>query len=109
MNLSQFHHPIHPSSGDENTDEGVVRMLIAEKHPFKGVENYFIDSLLYQDPLETTENLLSKDSDSGNKADTEPEPEEECFWEINLFVTSINKLNLNNNANNVCDWFIKKI
>jgi len=30
-------------------DKGEKRMLIAEKHPFKGVENYFMDSLLYQD------------------------------------------------------------
>ena len=37
------------------TDEsGEVRTLIAEKHPFKGVENYFTDSVLYQDSLETT-------------------------------------------------------
>jgi len=28
-------------------EEGVVRMLIAEKHLFKGVKNYFMDSLLY--------------------------------------------------------------
>jgi len=34
-------------------DDGKLRMLIAEKHLFKGVENYFIDSLLYQDSLET--------------------------------------------------------
>jgi len=52
-------------------------MLIAEKHPFKGVESYFIDSLLYQDSLETTENTSSEDSDSGSKADAEPEPEKE--------------------------------
>jgi len=34
-------------------EDGKLRMLIAEKHLFKGVENYFIDSLLYQDSLET--------------------------------------------------------
>jgi len=38
------------------TDEdGKVRTLITKKHPFKEVENYFMDSLLYQDPLEATE------------------------------------------------------
>jgi len=36
-------------------EEGEVRILIAEKHPFKRVENYFTD-LLYQDSLETAEN-----------------------------------------------------
>jgi len=54
-------------------------MLIAEKHPFKGVENYFIDSLLYQDSLKTTENTSSEDPDSGSKADAEPELEKECL------------------------------
>ena len=33
-----------------------VRILIVERHPFKGVENYFTDSLLYQDSLEIGEN-----------------------------------------------------
>ena len=67
-------------------DEGVVRTLIAEEHPFKGIENYFTDSLLYQDPLETAKDPSPENPDSGNEADTKPEPEEECLWEINLFV-----------------------
>jgi len=53
--------------------------LIAERHPFKGVENYFTDSLLYQDSLETNENSPPEEPDSGNEADTEPEMEEECM------------------------------
>ena len=56
-----------------------VRTLIAKRHPFKRVENYFTDSLLYQSSLETDENLQPEASDSGNKADTEPEVEEECL------------------------------
>jgi len=48
-----------------------VRMLIAERHPFKGVENYFTDSLLYQDFLSHPE-----EPDSINKADTVPEEKE---------------------------------
>jgi len=35
--------------------------LIAERHPFKGIENYFKDSLLYQDSLEADENPQPKD------------------------------------------------
>jgi len=60
-----------------------VRTLIAERHPFKGVESYFIDSLLYQDSLEINENPQPEEPDSGNEADTEPETEEECLWELN--------------------------
>ena len=52
-----------------------VRMLIAERHPFKGVENYFTDSLLYQDSLEADENPHPEELDSGNKVDTEPKDE----------------------------------
>ena len=54
-----------------------VRTLIAERHPFKVVEDYFIDSLLYQDSLETDGNPQPKELDSDNKADVEPEAEEE--------------------------------
>ena len=32
-------------------EDGKVRTWTAERHPFKRVENYFIDSLLYQDSL----------------------------------------------------------
>ena len=37
-------------------EEGEVRTLIVEKYPFRGVENYFTDSLFYQDSLEIYEN-----------------------------------------------------
>jgi len=57
-------------------EEGKVRTLIAERHPFKGVENYFTDFLLYQDSLEVDENSHPEEPDSGNEAYTEPE--EEC-------------------------------
>ena len=53
-------------------------MLIAERHLFKGVKNYFIDSLLYQDSLEIDENPHPEEHDSGHEADTESE-EEECL------------------------------
>jgi len=78
--------------------DGKVRTLLAERHPFKGVENYFTDSFLCQDSLETDENSHPEELDSGNEADTEPE-EEECLWEINLLVTSIDKLGFNTTAN----------
>ena len=52
-------------------EDGKVRMLIAERHPFKGVKNYFTDSILYQDSLKIDENPHRKEHDSGNEADTE--------------------------------------
>ena len=83
-------------------------MLIAKQHPFKGVENYFTDSLLYQDPLELAEDPTPEDLDSGNEADTEPKLEEECLWEINPLVTNVDKLNFNNTANVEGEWFINE-
>jgi len=68
-----------------------VRTLIVKRHLFKGIENYFTDSLLFQDSLEADENPHPEESDFGNEADTEAE-EDECLWEINYLVTSINKL-----------------
>ena len=45
---------------------------------------------------------------SGNEANTEPEVEEEYLWELNPLVTIINKLNVNNTANDVGEWYINE-
>ena len=82
--------------------------MIAERHPFKGVENYFTDSLLYQDSLETNENLLPEEPDSDNEANTKPEAEEECMWELNPLVKSFNKLDVNNTGDDVGEWYINE-
>jgi len=88
-------------------EDGKVRMLIAERHPFKGVKNYFTDSLLYQDSLETYKNPHLEEPDCSNEADMEPE-EEEYFWEINSPIMSIDKLNFNTTANVKDEWFINE-
>jgi len=75
---------------------------------FKGVDNYFTDSLLYQDSLEIDENSQPEELDSGNEADVEPEAEEEFLWELNPLVTSVNKLNVNNTVNDVGEWYINE-
>jgi len=82
-----------------------VRILISERHPFKRVKNYFIDSI-YQNSLEIDENSHPEKLDSGNEADTEPE--EECLWKINSLVTSIDKLGSNTTANIEGEWFINE-
>jgi len=88
-------------------EDGKVRTLIVERHPSKGVKNYFTDSLLYQDSLEVDENPRPKELDSGNEADTKPE-EDECLWEINPLVMSIDKLDLDTTVNVEGEWFINK-
>ena len=47
--------------------------MFAEKQPFKGVENYFTDALLYQEIGETSKEPLLDNDDSGNEADSESE------------------------------------
>ena len=64
--------------------------------------------MLYQDSLETTDDPPPEDHDSGNEADTEPEPEEECLWVLNPLVTSIDKLNFNNIADIEGEWIINE-
>ena len=84
-----------------------VRMLIAERHPFERVENYFTDSLLCQDSLKADENPHPIEHYSSNEADTEPE-EEECLWEINPLVMSIDKLDVDTITNIEGEWFINE-
>ena len=52
------------------------------------------------------ENPQLEELDSGNEADIEPEAE--CLWELNPLVTSINKLDANNPANDVGEWYINE-
>jgi len=41
-------------------------------------------------------------------ADTEPEPKEECLWELSSFVTSIDEFDFNNTANVESEWYINE-
>ena len=61
-----------------------------------------------QHSLETNENPKPEEPDSGNEADTEPKAEEECLWELNPLVTSINKLDVNNTIDDVGEWYINE-
>src|SRR5204862_5508906 len=51
-------------------DQGQIHILKAGQHPFKGVENQFTDSLLYQEVNETT-TQGGVVPESGNEADDE--------------------------------------
>src|SRR3954469_16408057 len=51
---------------------GQVHTLVAERHPFKGVETYFTNSLLYHEVNETT-TQGGVTSESRNEADNESE------------------------------------
>src|SRR3954465_136072 len=67
-------------------DQGQVRTLVAEQCPFKGVESYFTDALLYQEAHEVV--VQDKEVlELGNGADREPASESDNGseeWELNL-------------------------
>src|SRR4051812_39231950 len=66
--------------------QGHVRTLIAEQHPFKGVENYFTDALLYQDAHEVVaqhKEELELGNDADRESTSEPDDGSE-EWELNL-------------------------
>ena len=108
LDSPQCHRPIHSSSSNEYVGEdGKVRTLIVERNLFKWVENYFTDSLLYQDSLEVDKNPHPEELNSGNEADTEPE-EDECLWKINPLVMSIGKLSSDTTSNVKGEWFINE-
>ena len=106
---SQLHHPIHSSLSDEiclwrRRSENVDCWKISIQ---EGKE------LLHGLPplprfRRTTEDPSLEDFDSSSEADTKPELQEEYLWKINPLVTSIDKLNFNNNANVEGEWFINE-
>src|SRR3954468_6831150 len=66
--------------------QGQVRTLVAEQRPFKGVENYFTDALLYQDVHEVVaqhkkELELSNITDRESVSNSDHGSKE---WELNL-------------------------
>src|SRR3954467_298599 len=78
--------------------QGQVRTLVAEQHPFKGVENYFIDALLYQEAHEVVvqekeELELGNESDRESVSESNNGSEE---WELNL--QSLEKIEMSNRS-----------
>ena len=57
-------------------DDALVQTVFAEVQPFKGVENYFTDSLLYQEDIKPLNQSPPDDLDSGNEVDSESEEDE---------------------------------
>ena len=81
-------------------DEDEVWTLIAEKYPFRGVENFHTDSVFYSESQE------EEDVDSGNEADVESDPEGNCPWELNFDV--IGSVENNNNVPSEGEWCINE-
>ena len=74
----------------------MVRTIFAKTQPFKGTENYFTDSLLYQETNKVKNETLSDDIDSGNKADFESEEDTSATFAMEPLVAYLDDPYCNN-------------
>ena len=79
-------------------DKAIVRMVYAAMQPFKGVENYFTNSLRYREIGKVIEKSLPDDIDSGNKADSKLGEDSEVSFDKELIVAHLNDPDCNNSA-----------
>ena len=86
----------------------IVRTVFAEMQPFKAVENYFIDSLLYGENSKVVEKLLPNDIDSGNEADSESGEDLEVSFDEELIVAYLNDPDCNNSADKSIEWVLNE-
>jgi len=70
--------------------------VFAKKYPFKGVENYFTDALLYQEANNVSKELLLEDDDSGNETDSESEEDTPTTFACEPIVAYLNDPQCNN-------------
>lgn len=66
---------------------GEVQTLIANRHPIKGVENYFTNTLLYQDQLKAGQELELPGS--GTEGDADLESDDGCPWKLDHTVMDL--------------------
>ena len=84
-------------------DDVMVRTVFAEKQPFKGVENYFTDALLYQKIGKASKELLPDNDHSSNEADSESEGDTPVGEPI---VACFNNPQCNNPTEDDDEWVI---
>jgi len=87
-------------------DDTTVRTVFAEKHPFKGVENYFTDALLYQEVDKTLEESSPDDDDSGNEADSESEADMPAILVSKPVIACFNNPQCNTLSEDEGEWVI---
>jgi len=71
-----------------------------EMQSFKGVENYFTDSLLFKEYSKVVEKLLPDDIDSDNKENSKLGEDPEISSDEEPIVAYLNDLDCNNSVDN---------
>jgi len=87
-------------------DGATVRTVFAEKQPFKGVDNYFTDALLYQEVSETSKESSPDNDDSGNEADSESEGDTSATWVGEPIIAYFNNSQCNTLFEDDDEWVI---
>ena len=80
--------------------------MFAEKKPFKGIENYFTDALLYQEISETSKESLPDNDDSSNEADSKSEGDAPATLVGEPIVACFNNPQCNNPSEDDDEWVI---
>lgn len=76
----------------------MIKVVYAEKQPFKSVENYFTVTILYQEEQEDDSEVdLESDDDS-----------DKVLVELNPLLIGLNDVNIDPNTNNECKWVLNK-
>ena len=85
----------------------MVQTVFAKMQLFKRVENYFTDSLLYQEDIKPLKQSLPDDND-GNEADSESEEDTQTTFSIEPIVAYLDDPDCNNPAKNEGEWVLNK-
>ena len=83
-------------------------MVFVEMQPFKRVENYFTDFLLYQENNEPVKEPLPDDGDSGNEADSKSEEDAPATFSMEPIVAYLDDHDCNNPGENECEWVLNE-
>ena len=86
----------------------MVRTVFAEMQLFKGVEKYFIDSLLYRENDKVVKESLIEDIDRVNEANSELGDEPVTTFDEELIVAYFNDPDCNNSTENDSEWVLNE-
>ena len=86
----------------------MVRTVFAEMQPFNGVENYFIDSLLYKENGKVIRKSLPDNIYSGNEEDSESREDPTVSFDGKTIVAYLNDPDCNNSASNGDEWVLNE-
>jgi len=86
----------------------MIGTVFTEMQPFKGVENYFTDSLLYKQNSKVIKKSLPNDTDSGNEADSESGEDPTVSFDEELIIAYLDDPDCNNSADNSNEWILNE-